>query len=226
VAAYIAEHPELDTAAKKTKAEEILNRAKAGEDFAALANEFSEDPGNKDPKTGEGKGGLYSDTPKGRMVAPFEQAALSVEPGQVVPNLVETDFGYHIIKLEKKGEGKDPSGETTEIYDVRHILISTGVKDPENPMGREVPAKAYARQKLEEQKEKALIEEIVARNNVKVPADFDVPEVSEAQIQEMMKRQQQMPMGMEPGEIPSGEGEEAEAPAAKTAPNKPAPKKK
>ncbi|HEX6124850.1 MAG TPA: peptidylprolyl isomerase, partial [Pyrinomonadaceae bacterium] len=205
---YIAEHPELDTSSKKAKAEEILNRAKNGEDFAALANEFSEDPGNTNPQTQQKNGGLYADTPKGRMVPAFEQAALALEPGQVAPNLVETDYGYHIVKLEKKGEGKDPSGQPTETYDVRHILISTGFKDPENPMGREMPVKQYVRTKLEEEKEKKVLEELVASNHVTVPEDFTVPEVSDEQIQEMMKKQQQMPMGMPEG----AEGEEPPAP--------------
>ncbi len=200
IAAYIAEHPDLDTSAKKTKAQEILARAKAGEDFAALANEFSEDPGNTNPQDQKKNGGLYADTPKGRMVPAFEQAALALEPGQVAPELVETDFGYHIIKLEKKGEGKDPAGQPTETYDARHILISTGFKDPENPMGREMPVKQYVRTKLEEEKEKTVLADLVASNNIQVPEDFTVPEVSEEQIQEMMKKQQQqqMPMG-EPG---------------------------
>lgn len=220
VAKYIAEHPELNTADKKTKAEEILNRAKAGEDFAKLANEFTEDPGNKDPK-GELQGGIYKDVTKGKMVAPFEQAALALEAGQVSPNLVETDFGYHIIKLEKKGEGKDPSGQPSETYDVRHILISTGFKDPANPTAREMPVKAYVRSKLETEKEKQVLDEIVASNNISVPDDFAVPEVSQEQIQEIMKKQQQqqMPQGMSP----DGEMDEPPPP---TPDAKPAPKKK
>ncbi|HSU24914.1 MAG TPA: peptidylprolyl isomerase [Pyrinomonadaceae bacterium] len=201
VAKYVSEHPELDPGKKKAQAEEILARAKNGEDFAALANQFSEDPGNKDPKTGEGKGGLYADTPKGRMVAPFEAAALALEPGQIAPNLVETDYGYHIIKLENKKETKDAQGQPTVTYDVRHILISTGVKDPENPAGRDMPIKAYVNSKLQADKEKQFIDDIVASNHVSVPDDFDVPEVSDEQIQEMMK--QQMPGGM-PG-APDGE---------------------
>lgn len=208
VAKYIAEHPELDTGAKRTKAQEILDRAKGGEDFAALANEFSEDPGNSDPQTKEKKGGLYADTPKGRMVPAFEQAALALEAGQVAPELVETDYGYHIVKLEKKGEGKDPAGQPTETYDVRHILISTGFKDPDNPMGREMPVKAYVRSKLEEEKQKQVIDELVANNHVEVPEDFTVPEVSDEQIKEMMQKQQQMSMGGQPDgaapEIPDG----------------------
>ena len=197
IAKYIAEHPELDTAPKRSKAEEILNRAKSGEDFAALANEFSEDPGNTDPQTKEKKGGLYADTPKGRMVPAFEQAALATEPGNIYPDLVETDFGFHIIKLEKKGEGKDPAGQPAETYDVRHILISTGYKDPSNPLGRDMPVKAYVRSKLEDEKEKKAIDDLVAANHIEVPEDFSIPEVSDEQIKEMMnKQQQQMPAEM------------------------------
>ncbi len=212
VAKYISEHPELDTGAKRTKAQEILDRAKGGEDFAALANEFSEDPGNADPQTKEKKGGLYADTPKGRMVPAFEQAALALEPGQVAPELVETDYGYHIVKLEKKSEGKDPAGQPTETYDVRHILISTGFKDPENPMGREMPVKAYVRAKLEEEKQKQVIDEMVANNHVEIPEDFTVPEVSDEQIKEMMQKQQQMSTGMPPDggapEVPDGKSKD------------------
>ncbi|MGB7070117.1 MAG: peptidylprolyl isomerase [Pyrinomonadaceae bacterium] len=210
IATYIAEHPELDPKDKKAKADEILNRAKGGEDFAALANEFSQDPGNKGTK-GESQGGLYKDVPKGRMVPAFETAALALEPGQVAPELVETDFGFHIIKLEKKGEAKNANGEPSEVYDVRHVLITTGYKDPNDPAAREVPVKEYVRQKLQEEKEKKVIEEIVAQNNVQVPEDFTVPEVTEEQMQEMMKKQMPMPQG-------DAEGAEAPAPPPPAAP--------
>jgi len=201
VAKYIADHPELGGGEKRAKAEEILNRAKAGEDFAKLANEFSEDPGNKGAKEGEFNGGLYANVAKGKMVAPFEAAALALEPGQVSPNLVETDFGYHIIKLEKKGISEDEATKGQETYDARHILIGTGIKDPDSPMGGEKPVKLYVKQKLEEEKEKKTLEEIVARNNVTVAEDFTVPTVSDEQIQEMMKKQQEMQgaPGMEDG---------------------------
>jgi len=213
VAKYIAEHPELDPAAKKTKAEEILAKVKNGEDFAALAKEFSEDPGSKD------KGGLYENIRMGQMVKPFEEGALSVQPGEIVPNLVETDFGFHIIKLEAKNAAPAepakaaepaapgaPPAASGETYNARHILISTGVKDPENPMGREEPVKRFVTRKLEEERQKKLIEEIVAANHVTVPEDFDVPEVSDEQIQESMKQRQQqmqMPEGMEEDEAPA-----------------------
>lgn len=212
IARYIAANPDLDPSAKRAKAQGILDRAKAGEDFAALANEFSEDPGNKGAD-GNGQGGMYKDVPKGRMVAPFEAAALALEPGQIWPELVETDFGFHIIKLERKlgpspNKGKEKeakpapgaSPESGDSYDVRHILISTGVKDPENPNGRDTPVKDYVKNKLETEKEKKLLEEIVASNNVSVPEDFEIPEVTEEQIQQM--RQKQMPPGAPGGPGP------------------------
>lgn len=214
VDAYIAQHPELDPKEKRTKAQGILDRAKAGEDFAALANEFTEDPGNKG-QDGEPQGGIYKDVPKGRMVAPFEAAALGLEEGQVAPELVETDFGFHIIKLERKLASKD--GKEPETYDVRHILISTGFKDPENPTAREMPVKDYVRNKLETEKEKTMLDEIVASNNVQVPDDFTVPEVTQEQLDQMRQKQQPItPQGMQPGVQPG-----APAPGGKPAPAQP-----
>ena len=222
---YIDEHPELNPKEKKDKAEQILSRAKAGEDFAKLANENSEDPGNKNPQ-GELQGGLYKDVAKGKMMPAFEQAALALQPGQISDNLVETPYGYHIIKLEKKGEGKDPQGKPTETYDVRHILISTTTKDPSNPMGREMPVSEMVKAQLEKEKQKKVLDEIVANNPVEVAQDFTIPEPSKEDLQQMQQQMQQqqmqqgMPQGMPPGMPPS-------APKGKTPPPvKPEPKKK
>jgi parvulin-like peptidyl-prolyl isomerase len=160
VSKYIAGHPEFDTSAKKAEAAKILARAEAGEAFAALADQYSQDPGNIG-ENGKKNGGSYVDVPKGRMIKPFENAALSLQPGGIYPDLVESDFGYHIIKLERKtGTGDDLK------YDVRHILISTTVKDPTNPNGRELPIKEYVRTKLESEKESALVAKIVADNPI------------------------------------------------------------
>lgn len=235
VAKYISEHPELDPKEKRAKADDILKRAIGGEDFAALADEFSEDPGNKGPD-GKGKGGLYKDVPKGRMVPAFETAALSLEAGQVDPQLVESDYGFHIVKLERKlgvdptqksGDGK-PS--TTETYDVRHILISTMTKDPDDPMAREMPVKEFVKGKLGEQKQKDLIDKLVAKNFVQVPDDFDVPEVTPEQLDQMKKQQEQLQQQMQ---APQGAPTEGDAPPPtvkkvdpKAAPKAAEPKKK
>ncbi len=202
---YIAAHPELDPAAKREKAQGILDRAKAGEDFAALANEFSEDPGNKGVD-GTPQGGLYKDVSKGRMVPAFEAAALTLEPGQVASELVETNYGFHIIKLERKLEPQEKDGKTTETYDVRHILISTGVKDPEKPNSREMPLRDYVKAKLEEEKDTKLIAELVAENNVQIPEDFDIPQVTDAQLEEFRQKQQTQMPGAPPGAAPGAPG--------------------
>lgn len=184
---YIAQHPEIDNAPQqRAKAEEILQRAKSGEDFAQLAKEFSEDPGSKD------KGGLYEGVTQGAFVPEFENAALALEPGQIAPGLVESKFGYHIIKLEKKGEAKNPDGEMKPTFDARHILIGTGVKNPENPAAPAVPVREFVKQKLTKEKEERVMEEIKANNQVEVAQDFKIPEVSPEQLNKMM--QNQMPM--------------------------------
>ena len=79
----------------KAFASQILARAKKGEDFAVLAKEYSQDPGSKD------RGGEYDYFPKGQMVKPFEDACFNNAPGSIV-GPVETDFGYHIIKVSDK----------------------------------------------------------------------------------------------------------------------------
>jgi parvulin-like peptidyl-prolyl isomerase len=106
-----AELPEDKKAEKRKLAEEVLKKAKAGEDFAKLARDYSEDPGSKE------KGGEYT-FPRGQMVKEFEAAAFSLNTNQV-SDIVTTQFGYHIIKLsEKLPAKKEPFAglETKTIY--------------------------------------------------------------------------------------------------------------
>jgi peptidyl-prolyl cis-trans isomerase D len=79
---------------KKELAETLLKQVKDGKDFAELARTMSDDPGSAS------KGGDLGYFGRGMMVAPFEAAAFSLQPGEI-SNLVSTDFGYHIIKLEE-----------------------------------------------------------------------------------------------------------------------------
>jgi len=159
VESYITQHPELDSATR-TKALDILRRAKSGESFSALADSFTDDPGNTTPD-GKKQGGLYSDVPKGRMIKVFEDSALSLRPGQVYPDIVKSEFGFHIIKLEKvNGNGADLR------YDVRHILISTMTKDPDNPTGGEAPLDEVVRKKLANDKENAVLAKVLLANPI------------------------------------------------------------
>jgi len=79
----------------KAEANKILARAKKGEDFAKMATELSEDKGSAE------KGGDLGFFGKGRMIKEFEDAAFAAEKGQIV-GPVETQFGYHIIKVTDK----------------------------------------------------------------------------------------------------------------------------
>ncbi len=92
----------------KSKADEIYEKIKNGEDFAKLADEYSEDPSNTDPKTGKKKGGDLGWFSRGRMVQEFEKKAFELKAGEV-SEPVKTFYGYHIIKVDKLG--RDASAE-------------------------------------------------------------------------------------------------------------------
>lgn len=81
-----------DSKDKLKLAEEILERIKNGEDFGKLAAEFSDDPGSKSKN---GDLGYFS---RRQMVQPFDLAAFNLKTGEV-SDIVESQFGYHIIKV-------------------------------------------------------------------------------------------------------------------------------
>lgn len=93
--------------AVRKQAEEVLKRARGGEDFAALAKEFSEDDSNNMT------GGSLGEFGRGTMVPEFEQAAFALKTGDI-SDLVKTAFGYHIIKVEQ-----NQPGATRTIDEVR-----------------------------------------------------------------------------------------------------------
>ena len=83
----------------KAKADALLKDLKAGKDFAATAKANSQDPGSAP------NGGDLGYFEQGQMVPPFEQAAFALKPGEM-SEVVETQFGYHIIKVADKQESK------------------------------------------------------------------------------------------------------------------------
>jgi peptidyl-prolyl cis-trans isomerase SurA len=93
--------------AARVKARAILDSIRAGSDFAEMAERYSQDPGTAE------SGGDLGWFRRGQMVREFEDAAFSLPPG-AVSDIVESDFGYHIIKVERARSGE---------VRARHILF-------------------------------------------------------------------------------------------------------
>jgi peptidyl-prolyl cis-trans isomerase D len=87
--------PEEEVEAARARLDEIRARIEGGADFADVAMEVSEDQGSKE------RGGDLGFFPRGRMVAPFEEVAFSLEPG-VLSEPVRSPFGLHLIRVEEK----------------------------------------------------------------------------------------------------------------------------
>jgi peptidyl-prolyl cis-trans isomerase C len=109
--------PADQVAAKRKQIDDLLRRARAGEDFATLARQYSEDPGSKD------NGGEYT-FPRGQMVAEFETAAFALTNNQI-SDVVTTKFGYHIIKLLDRTPAK--TLELTSVVD--GVPVSESIKN-------------------------------------------------------------------------------------------------
>ena len=97
-------------AAAKAKAQDILNKIKAGADFAALARQFGTD-GTKD------QGGDLGWFGQGRMVPEFEKAIFGATSTGLLPNVVETSFGYHVIKITAL-----PTKQTYQVAEVKKTI--------------------------------------------------------------------------------------------------------
>ena len=99
-------------AAKRRQIDDLRKRILAGEDFATLAKQFSEDPGSKE------NGGELPEFPRGQMVPEFESAAFALTTNQV-SEVITTQFGYHIIKLLDKTPAKK----------IEYATAATDIKD-------------------------------------------------------------------------------------------------
>jgi len=112
-----AEASDEERAAAKAKAEALLARAQAGEDFATLAEADSDDSGSAT------RGGDLGWFERGRMVPEFDQVAFTLEPG-TLSEVIETSFGYHIILVEER----DPGGPQT-LAEARDEIVAILSKD-------------------------------------------------------------------------------------------------
>ncbi len=135
---------DADEAAKNAAKEKIdaaYKRATEGkEDFAKIAKELSEDPGSKD------NGGLYSDTPRGRMVPEFEKAMFETPVGEISQPFT-TKYGWHIVKTI----ARHPAGDVP--YEEAKEVLRQGMRDPRGPLFQ-----TKLKEKLEEVRSKTKID--------------------------------------------------------------------
>lgn len=104
-----------DSAEVLLTARQLIERIKAGEDFAQLALEYSEDPGSGP------NGGDLGWFGKGQMVGPFEEAAFAAEAGELTEP-VKSQFGYHVIKVVERR-----AGENGPEIKASHILLKVSI---------------------------------------------------------------------------------------------------
>ena len=113
----------------KEKARQVLERAKKGEDFSALAKQFSED-------TTASAGGDLGDFGRGQMVPEFERVAFSLGVG-AISDLVQTQFGIHIIKVTGKQEARErPFEELKEA--IRPIVETRKAEQKASEVGQQI----------------------------------------------------------------------------------------
>ncbi len=148
---------------------QINNRLSKGESFEDLANEFTDDPSGKE------NGGDLGWFGWGKMVGPFQETAFNLNPGDV-SDVVETDFGFHIIKLEAKREIDRGDFEAE-----KSSLKQQASREKSAELGQ------VANKFLEDQK-KAAGFEIITENVHEFFMVFDGSSVKKDPIDEMLKK--------------------------------------
>ena len=114
----------------KLEAENLMYRIKQGENFADIANAYTEDPSNNIVGSDVLKGGMLGWFGKGQMVSEFDKATFETNKDDLVGPVL-TDFGYHVIKVNDKRTLEDG----TEQVNASHILLSISPgKDTESDL--------------------------------------------------------------------------------------------
>lgn len=115
------------------KAKEVLQKIKAGEDFAELAKKYSEDPSASN-------GGDLGYFKKGMMVSEFDKAAFALKPGEI-SDPVKTKFGYHIINVIDRKEDKKEFKDVKE--NVKQSMVQQAILDRIKKISSETKIEKY-----------------------------------------------------------------------------------
>ena len=145
--------------AARAEAEEILEQLRKGADFQELARRYTDEPGGRE------RAGDLGWFRMGQMVPEFERAAFSLPPG-AISNVVETSFGFHIIKVERVKGGERHA---------RHILIIPEMTEEDYARTQEI-----AREVAQRMREGEPIDSLVARYGdpaLQVPNSLLAPRV-------------------------------------------------
>jgi parvulin-like peptidyl-prolyl isomerase len=168
VAKFLSENPQYDLGEKTKRAEGVLKRAIGGEDFARLVSEYSEHRPSK-PKGGS----MEIDVAAGDWASIID-ATTNLKPGQIAPSLVRSEYGLHVVRFE----GRKAAGTPQEAIEVRHILFQDkfeqpGITNPNIPAPFMTPTE-IARLEIEKAKRNRFVADILARNPIVLPADFEI----------------------------------------------------
>ncbi|MDD2599355.1 MAG: peptidylprolyl isomerase [Kiritimatiellae bacterium] len=156
-------------AEKKTKIEDLKKQLADGADFEELAKANSECPSGQ-------QGGSLGEFTRGQMVKPFEDVAFALELNKV-SDVVETDFGYHLIKTTAKSAAVEASGDTPakpESVTASHILIKS---EQAQPM-QEIPSLEELKKDMKNEKSQAAVQEYIEalKKDAKIETIFkDLP---------------------------------------------------
>jgi len=134
---------EATVAATEARAQALLDRIRAGEDFAEIATEESDDSGSK------ANGGDLGYFGRGQMVKPFEDVAFELEPG-TLSDLVRSDFGIHIIRVEEhKQASKTPFEDVRETL-ARELLAGEAKSEVNRALAEKLAAAVRSGESLED----------------------------------------------------------------------------
>ncbi|MEX2526049.1 MAG: peptidylprolyl isomerase [Gemmatimonadota bacterium] len=107
-----------EVAAARAAAQGALDRVQAGEDFASVAGEISQEPGARE------RGGLLQPGREGSWVPEFWQAALSLEEGGTSP-VVETEYGFHVLRLERRSPVPFQEARPQVVREAARLLLGS-----------------------------------------------------------------------------------------------------